>query len=127
MLEHRWSPRIATHLKVRLKVGRRDCASATIRNINRHGLFVETRARLEPGTAVSVEFEHPDEDAAETAVLNALIMHCNDGGMGLMINIREPAARTLLQKLTTQSWTPHTAGLFSRVAVEPRQPSRRGA
>lgn len=118
MLEHRWGRRIATNFKVMLKAGRRGHIPAIIRNISLYGLFVETRARLDPGNAVTLSFRDPDGEQTEQKELSALVIHHTEHGMGLMVDIKAPAARQLLQSLTTQSWTPNTAGLFAH--PEPR-------
>ena len=105
-IEHRWSRRVATDIEVPVIVRDRSLVQGRIRNVGRHGVFLETEAGVAVGACLRLCLRpHAVEEAVE---IPALVIHRSRAGMGLMLNLRHPLAAHTLATLTDETYGTRT-------------------
>ncbi len=103
-MEHRWGERISVYVPVRLDARPRALAPGCIRNASLSGAYIETSARLPPGTLLAVELERLRLESHERCGLRACLVRQDARGIAVEWSEFAPGLiRALLARAPSRS------------------------
>ena len=98
-LEHRREPRLPLTLSVLLTASGGYAIPARLRNVSRHGLFVEAEAPVPRNALLHVELTLPSLAGQSRFLLPVYAVHTTERGAGLVLTPGNPEAAEVLGRL----------------------------
>jgi hypothetical protein len=115
-MEHRCSPRQPLHLEALIEHNGQDRLTGYSCNLSRSGLFVHTGGASPPRNALVWVSLRPWSGSGWTPPAEAMVIHADDGGLGLLLLDSESFLAGVLLGLLGES---------AQEAVTPAPPPRR--